>query len=103
MDLYSRYIVRWQLSNSLEKEIQTELLQTTIHMNGKLKINNSDQGAQYTCEHWVSTLSNLQIKISMDGKIGRPMLTSDRQGIHWTMVQNHKTEVYLSKPGTKWA
>src|SRR5690606_3158963 len=30
MDLYSRYVVGWQLSNSLEKETQTELLQETI-------------------------------------------------------------------------
>ena len=68
MDLYSRYIVGWQLSNSLEKETQTELLQATIHRYGKPEIINTDQGAQYTCEHWVSTLSALKIRISMDGK-----------------------------------
>lgn len=68
MDLYSRYIVGWQLSNSLEKETQTELLNATISRYGKPEIINSDQGAQYTCEHWVSTLSDLKIQISMDGK-----------------------------------
>lgn len=68
MDLYSRYIVGWQLSNSLEKETQTELLHATISQHGKPEIINSDQGAQYTCEHWVSTLSDLKIRISMDGK-----------------------------------
>lgn len=68
MDLYSRYIVGWQLSNSLEKETQTELLHATILKHGKPEIINSDQGAQYTCEHWVSTLSDLKIRISMDGK-----------------------------------
>jgi putative transposase len=68
MDLYSRYIVGWQLSNSLEKETQTELLQATISKHGKPELINSDQGAQYTCEHWVSTLNDLKIRISMDGK-----------------------------------
>jgi len=68
IDLYSRYIVGWQLSNSLEKETQTELLQETIRRHGKPDIINTDQGAQYTCEHWVSTLSELKIRISMDGK-----------------------------------
>jgi putative transposase len=65
MDLYSRYIVGWQLSNSLEKETQTEILLATISQHGKPEIINSDQGAQYTCEHWVSTLSDLKIRISM--------------------------------------
>ncbi|GAB3162447.1 hypothetical protein GCM10027291_00150 [Telluribacter humicola] len=41
MDLYSRYIVGWQLSNSLEKETQTELLQATVSRHGKPEIINS--------------------------------------------------------------
>jgi len=65
IDLYSRYIVGWQLSNSLEKETQTELLHATIRVYGKPEIINSDQGAQYTCEHWINTLNDLKIRISM--------------------------------------
>ncbi|GGC14589.1 IS3 family transposase [Dyadobacter sediminis] len=68
IDLYSRYIVGWQLSNSLEKQTQTELLHATICKYGKPEIINTDQGSQYTCEHWVSTLNDLKIRISMDGK-----------------------------------
>ena len=68
IDLYSRYIVGWQLSNSLEKETQTELLEAAIARHGKPEIINSDQGAQYTCAHWVDTLHKHQIRISMDGK-----------------------------------
>lgn len=68
IDLYSRYIVGWQLSNSLEKETQTELLHATISRYGKPEMINTDQGSQYTCEHWVSTLNDLKIRISMDGK-----------------------------------
>ena len=65
IDLYSRYIVGWQLSNSLEKETQTELLHATICKYGKPEIINTDQGSQYTCEHWISTLDDLKIRISM--------------------------------------
>lgn len=68
IDLYSRYIVGWQLSNSLENETQTELLASVIKQHGKPKIINSDQGSQYTCEHWVSFLEENNIAISMDGK-----------------------------------
>jgi putative transposase len=68
IDLYSRYIVGWQISNSLEKETQTELLKSLIARYGKPEIINSDQGSQYTCEHWVSFLKANAIRISMDGK-----------------------------------
>jgi putative transposase len=68
IDLYSRYIVGWQISNSLEKETQTELLASVINKHGKPRIINSDQGSQYTCEHWVSYLKENGIAISMDGK-----------------------------------
>jgi putative transposase len=68
IDVYSRYVVGWHLSNTLEKENQTELLATTIARHGKPEIINSDQGSQYTCAHWVDTLEELNIKISMDGK-----------------------------------
>lgn len=68
IDLYSRYIVGWQISNSLEKETQTELLASCFREYGTPEIINSDQGSQYTCEHWVSFVQENGIKISMDGK-----------------------------------
>lgn len=68
IDLYSRFIVGWDISNSLEKETQTELLERSIRQYGKPEIVNSDQGAQYTSEHWVSFLKESGIQISMDGK-----------------------------------
>lgn len=68
IDLYSRFIVGWDISNSLEKETQTALLERAIRAHGKPEIINSDQGSQYTSEHWVSYLCEAGIKISMDGK-----------------------------------
>jgi|26BtaG_2_1085354.scaffolds.fasta_scaffold26117_2 putative transposase len=68
IDLYSRYLVGWQLSNSLEAETQTELINELVETYGKPEIINSDQGSQYTSEQWVGCLKEHQIKISMDGK-----------------------------------
>ena len=68
IDVYSRYIVGWQVSNSLEKETQTELLKQAVERYGVPEIINSDQGSQYTCAHWIDTLKEYKIRISMDGK-----------------------------------
>jgi putative transposase len=68
IDIYSRFIVGWQISNTLEKETQTAVLEDAIKKWGKPKIINSDQGSQYTSEHWTEYLQENSIKVSMDGK-----------------------------------
>lgn len=68
IDVYSRRIMGCQISNTLEKETQTELLKAAIAKYGKPEIINSDQGSQYTCEHWLSYLAENEIQVSMDGK-----------------------------------
>ncbi len=68
IDWYSRKVLGWQLSNTLEAETQTHLLLKTTKKYGKPTIINSDQGSQYTCAHWIDTVSKLDIQISMDGK-----------------------------------
>jgi len=68
IDWYSRYVIGWQLSNTLESQTQTELLGELIAVYGKPEIINSDQGSQYTAENWVSYLKGQGIKISMVGK-----------------------------------
>jgi putative transposase len=95
IDLYSRYIVGWQISNSLEKETQTELLQQAITRYGTPEIINSDQGSQYTCEHWIETLGDLGIKVSMDGK-GRATDNAFIERWFRTIKQKH---IYLNPAG----
>lgn len=91
IDVYSRFIVGWQISNTMEKETQTQLLNQAISRYGKPKIINSDQGSQYTSEHWVETLKEQGIQISMDGK-GR---ATDNCFIErWFRTLKH-THVYL--------
>ncbi len=68
IDVYSRYIVGWGLSNTLESEASLSVLKQAIREYGKPEIINSDQGSQFTCEEWIEHLRNEEIKISMDGK-----------------------------------
>jgi len=96
IDLYSRFIVGWKLSNSLERENQTALLRETIAVYGKPEIINSDQGAQYTCAHWVDCLNELGIRISMDGK-GRATDNAIIERWFRTIKQKY---IYLNPPQT---
>ncbi len=68
IDLKSRYIVGWSLSNSMEAEWVVSLVRDAIEEHGKPEILNSDQGSQYTSELYTSYLKNAEIEISMDGK-----------------------------------
>ncbi len=88
IDAYSRFVLGWQISNSLENETQTELLRSAIARYGKPEIVNSDQGSQYTCEHWVSNLLEAGIKISMDGK-GRATDNAFIERFFGTLKRNH--------------
>ena len=68
IDVYSRYIVGWGISNTLEAEASLSVLKQAIKDHGKPDIINSDQGSQFTCEDWVTYLKEEDIQISMDGK-----------------------------------
>lgn len=68
IDVYSRYIVGWGISNTLEAKASLDVLKQAIKEHGKPEIVNSDQGSQFTCEDWVNHLKEEDIKISMDGK-----------------------------------
>lgn len=68
IDIYSRYIVGWGLSNSLEASASMEVIKQAIAVHGKPEILNSDQGSQFTCKDYVTYLKSEKIKISMDGK-----------------------------------
>lgn len=68
IDVYSRFILGWRLSNSLTKDNCIELLEECIAQHGTPEIVNTDQGSQYTSEEWVNTLKSYHVKISMDGR-----------------------------------
>lgn len=49
IDVASRFIVGWALSNTLEARVSIEVLDEAIAQYGKPEIQNSDQGSQFTC------------------------------------------------------
>lgn len=68
IDVYSRFIVGWDISNSLAAENSLNVMKKAVVQYGKPCIVNSDQGSQFTCKKWVEFLTEQDIKISMDGK-----------------------------------
>ena len=69
IDLYSRYIVGWDIFNTLEADNTLCVLKQAIARYGKPDIINSDQGSQFTCALWIEYVEKEEkIKISMDGK-----------------------------------
>jgi len=68
IDVYSRKIVGWGISNSMSKQWCLNVLEDAIARHGKPEIINSDQGSQYTSFAWTNYLEKHEIKISMDGK-----------------------------------
>lgn len=70
IDVYSRYVVGWSLSNNLAAENSLEVLKGAIQQHGQPEIINSDQGSQFTCSLWTEYVENeLEgVKLSMDGK-----------------------------------
>ena len=67
LDWYSRYVVSWKVSNSLESSFCLEMLEQALSM-GNPAIFNTDQGSQFTSQEWVAALQSRGIAISMDGK-----------------------------------
>ena len=68
IDLYSRKIMAWSISNSMSKQWCIQTLKEAISRYGKPEILNSDQGSQYTSSAWTNFLEREGIRISMDGK-----------------------------------
>lgn len=67
IDVYSRYVVGWSLSNTLETEFCLDALKIGLK-EAVPEIINSDQGCQFTSEDWIDFLHEWEIKISMTGK-----------------------------------
>jgi len=68
IDVYSRKILAWGISNSYEADWCLEVLKEAIARYGPPEIVNSDQGSQYTSAIWTQFLEKNHIRISMDGK-----------------------------------
>ena len=69
MDWYSRKVLGWTISNTMETDMCLDALEKALISTGqKPEIFNTDQGSQFTSKDWINRLIGLDIKISMDGK-----------------------------------
>jgi len=67
IDWFSRYVLSWELSNTLETSFCITALERALQ-HGKPDIFNTDQGSQFTSLEFLKPLKDLNIRISMDGK-----------------------------------
>ena len=72
IDHFSRYILSWKISNTLDVGFCRETLNEAIEKFGVPEYFNTDQGSQFTSNEFVGILKSHKIKISMDGR-GRAM------------------------------
>jgi putative transposase len=67
IDWYSRYVLAWRLSNTLDGDFCLEMLDEALGK-GQPEVFNTDQGAQFTARAWTSRLEAAGVKVSMDGQ-----------------------------------
>ena len=67
IDWYSRYVLAWRLSNTLDGEFCLDMLEEALRT-GQPEVFNTDQGCQFTALAWTSRLEQAGVAVSMDGK-----------------------------------
>jgi len=72
VDWFSRRVLAWKLSITMETSFCIEALEEALSRNEKPEIFNTDQGSQFTSEAFTGRLKEEGIRISMDGKPGSP-------------------------------
>lgn len=95
IDWYSRYVLSWKLSNSLDVNFCLDALEDAFQL-GCPEIFNTDQGSQFTSESHTSKLLSRDIKISMDSK-GRALDNVFIERLWWSVKYEY---VYLNAPET---
>ena len=97
MDWHTRKVLGWAVSNTMDTALCLNALQQALTMTGtRPEIFNTDQGSQFTSEEWTGRLTELEIKISMDGK-GRWM---DNVFIERLWRSVNYEEIYLKEHAT---
>ncbi|MEM6642782.1 MAG: IS3 family transposase [Bacteroidota bacterium] len=94
IDLYSRYVVNWSVSNSMNAEWCRNCLEEAIATHGKPDIINTDQGSQFTSVIFANYVLEENINLSMDGK-GRAIDNAFIERL-WRSVKYEK--LYLNPP-----
>jgi putative transposase len=83
IDWWSRYVLSWELSSSMDSSFCIDALNKALQV-AKPEIFNTDQGAQFTSQEFISVLQDNAIAISMDGK-GRALDNVYIERLWWTV------------------
>jgi putative transposase len=67
IDWYSRYVIAWRLSNTLDGSFCLDMLEEALSK-GRPEVFNTDQGVQFTAQAWTSRLEAAAVQVSMDGR-----------------------------------
>jgi len=67
IDWFSRYVIAWRLSNTLDGAFCLEMLEEALSQ-GRPQVFNTDQGVQFTAAAWTGRLESAGVAVSMDGK-----------------------------------
>ncbi|GEM_PF-3374039 len=68
IDWYSRLVLSWRLSKTMDPDLCVEALRDAFRL-GKPEISNTDQGSQFTPADFVNCLQDHGVKVSMDGRV----------------------------------
>jgi len=96
IDLHSRYVLNWSVSNTMEAVWCKEALEEAVALHGKPEIINTDQGSQFTSEIFTDYVLSNDIRLSMDGK-GRAIDNVFIERL-WRSVKYEN--IYLNPPNT---
>jgi putative transposase len=92
MDWYSRYVISWRLSTTIENCFCVEALKDALDQ-GQPEYFNTDQGGQFTSKEFIEPLEEKKIKISMDSK-GRAFDNIFIERLWWSVKYN---DVYIKE------
>lgn len=67
IDWYSRYVLAWRLSNTLDGSFCLDMLEEALS-GGRPEVFNTDQGVPFTASAWTSRLESAGVQVSMDGR-----------------------------------
>ena len=88
MDWYSRKILSWRLSNTMEADFCVEALDEALSRYGRPEIFNTDQGSQFTSDDFTDTLKAHGVRISIDGR-GRCQDNIFVERLWWTIKHQY--------------
>jgi putative transposase len=89
IDWYSRKVLSWRLSNSMDASFCVDCLKDALREHGKPQVFNSDQGSQFTSTAFMDVLKPEGVDISMDGR--GPALDNIFVERLWRNVKHERT------------